>query len=372
MNQQGQCAPAEVVEDDEFDGICKDQNGKSPPNYSKNGQSKTDCAAACSAERLCVGYSHNTAGRCALWVEQNIGTCPAKSGFQKHPGNGWIMGQSEITKQTNVSAAELAAGWICVPDKSKEPVETVINYTTIGAGMCTMSDNTTSPSNYSKDYNSAQDSADFCREECDRTNRCIGFSILTHKVTAALMRCALWVDQAGGSKGGWQYNAGEAGWNYGVSTIEGSDKATTAAGVWNCYQRNSTVQIGQTVVDYKFTSKGTGVCTNNENQGSANLSKNGVEMSDCEAYCKQYANCKAIGYMMTGEDGNMLKRCALYIDEQHSAIDNTSLPTKHGQHVAGFHSNAGTAPVGNWEVTQSSGAQHAPLWRCYSKDAMVN
>eukprot|EP00494_Astrolonche_serrata_P006150 UN06167 len=371
MNQQGGCAMA-AEEEEKFGGICKDQYGKSPPNYSKNNMSKIDCEAACTAESLCVGYSTSTNNRCSLWVEQSIGTCPEKTGWEKHAGNGWIMGQSVITEvhANDIPKAEKDAGLMCYPDRSKEPVEFVVSYNYMGTGMCTISNsNLTSPSNYSKNHNSLDN--DYCQKECDLTNRCIGLSILTDG--AMLKRCALWIDQAKGqmpAKSGWEGPySGEAGWNYGVSTIAGSDKAGSG---WNCYKRISTVVIAEAVVEYKFTPKGMGVCTNAQDKTAANISKNGVEMADCEEFCKQYANCEGIGYMLNHPvDNTPIKRCALYIDEAQHGIDNKNMPTKNGAHVSGFQSNPGTAPVGNWKATHSSNGPESP-WQCYSRDAMVN
>eukprot|EP00494_Astrolonche_serrata_P025439 UN25700 len=250
-NQQGACTFA-----DKWVGICVDggQNNnppfESPPNYSSGSKTKNQCMNDCEGEDLCVAYSyHQDASRCALWVDKLIATCPNKPGYSKHRGtSGWMVGISEITRGSG------DAGWICVKKEVVVPDETYDKYTNQGTGMGLCANaNGLSPSNYSKNFVEGQDSTNYCEEECEKTNRCQGYSV--HTQNDKLNRCAIWVDtmvndmeekpvSGQGSVTGWGKFAAETGWNYGSDYISDHDNGNDG---WTCYIRESMVLLAETI-----------------------------------------------------------------------------------------------------------------------------
>lgn len=99
-------------------GVCRDANGASPPNWSKNlgiTQNQESCAAYCQGYLSCVGYSYYTPmRRCALWINdtyQNIQTPGLRPGgflaFEGTPSPAWVVGTSTITQASG------HANWSC-------------------------------------------------------------------------------------------------------------------------------------------------------------------------------------------------------------------------------------------------------------------
>jgi len=88
-------------------GVCKSEGGNTPPNYSKNGETREQCEAACQELDRCIGYSFLAViGRCAIWVD--LEPLPAKTGWAGYQSfDGWNVGVDEIVRASG------DAGWEC-------------------------------------------------------------------------------------------------------------------------------------------------------------------------------------------------------------------------------------------------------------------
>eukprot|EP00494_Astrolonche_serrata_P024780 UN25040 len=251
VNVQGACAAESSSEfGTEEKGICIAANGTSPPNYSTSidkypGLSKAVCQDECKYTSECQGYSYSEdMGRCALWVNKRIGECPEKAGFSKHPGAGWSTGDS--LKEGN---KDEAGGWKCVIKKVPAAMDST--YTHSGAGICTKKDgsNYVYPSNYSKNYNPNMDQEDFCKQECEATPHCQGFSLMMEGIKTK--RCAIWVDTKNlVAKPGWDKPYEHHGdWDFGNDYITGGDGKDSK---WTCYKRFTIVPGTSLAMEYEY------------------------------------------------------------------------------------------------------------------------
>eukprot|EP00494_Astrolonche_serrata_P022735 UN22992 len=75
-------------------GICQNDMGGSPPNYSMNGHTKESCRDACrDMKDHCIGLSVSRGGRCALWMDvETLGDREHPEFGMGHKGANWRVG----------------------------------------------------------------------------------------------------------------------------------------------------------------------------------------------------------------------------------------------------------------------------------------
>eukprot|EP00494_Astrolonche_serrata_P034505 UN34774 len=52
-------------------GVCMSEDGETPPNYSKDGETMESCAMHCEYDEDCIGFSVQFGLRCALWMDMD-------------------------------------------------------------------------------------------------------------------------------------------------------------------------------------------------------------------------------------------------------------------------------------------------------------
>eukprot|EP00494_Astrolonche_serrata_P030155 UN30422 len=113
---------AQTYQSTVHDGVCwNDNNQGSPPNYSKNGVSPNSCQTYCSAESLCVGYSHAVAitghgpiNRCAIFIDRlTVSASADYAGWTHHNYHtgGWVENVTKLDGGNDVQANH--TDWKC-------------------------------------------------------------------------------------------------------------------------------------------------------------------------------------------------------------------------------------------------------------------
>eukprot|EP00494_Astrolonche_serrata_P022824 UN23081 len=279
-NRTCTCEPEEVEEfTEEGSGHCTDENSMTPGNFSANGYTKEACEKACINyhDDDCMGYSINASGRCALWIDsQDVeDVLPGLDGFKDLKGfdnPDWTEGNCLVQNKPvgNVT-------WMCY----------------IRADHCE-----------EEECCACEEPVEPERDLCENiTEPCL-----------CVDTCG-WSSSDGTCKTGSSTDCYEC--KTGDNCVEGScdscegsyDPLTTCQCTADCAEYENCCE---TCEPGPYEEKGTGYCTDENNNSPANFSANGYTKEACENACASYHD----GDDCMGYSINASGRCALWIDSQ--------------------------------------------------------